>query len=379
MLARHSRIDPATGVYTKPKNPASVYGQLTRGRSVIVMNARLVLARAVTVAVRYLCVRRQFQDQDLPNRPEETPVLDYTTVQIRILPLLATTFALHYSGSYMRQLYERTRSRHDDSTANTVDDVVLAELHSTSAGLKSLATSLAADGIEVCRRAMGGHGFGGGTGLVQLNADYLSKPTVEGDNWMITQQVARYLIKKVKEHQLRTGMDRKNHPTLSQTEQHITTYLDSPVAKRLDILDNDQAIVDAFNRRMACMACRAYEAREVQKRSWNSLLIDLHKLSRAYSQAMLVSNFYAAVVANDSNGEDCLDASTRSVLLDLFRLFALHTMDGEAAREFEKFANVSPPDLDELPARVLELMGKVRPHAVRLVDAWAIPDYLLDR
>jgi len=26
---------------------------------------------------------------------------------------------------------------------------------------------------------------------------YLSKPTVEGDNWMITQQVASYLIKKM--------------------------------------------------------------------------------------------------------------------------------------------------------------------------------------
>ena len=54
---------------------------------------------------------------------------------------------------------------------------------------------LTADGIETCRRALGGHGFGGGSGLIQLNNDYLSRPTVEGDNWMITQQVATYLIK----------------------------------------------------------------------------------------------------------------------------------------------------------------------------------------
>ncbi|EXJ53613.1 uncharacterized protein A1O5_13180 [Cladophialophora psammophila CBS 110553] len=370
MLSRHSRIDPQTGVYTKPKNPSSVYGQLTRGRSVIVMNARLVLARAVTVAVRYLSIRRQFHDQDNPTQPLETSVLDYTTVQIRILPLLATTFALHYSGAYVRQLYERTRK--NDTTIDAVDEASLSELHSTSAGLKSLATTLAADGIEVCRRSMGGHGFGGGTGLVQLNADYLSKPTVEGDNWMITQQVARYLIKKFKEraHSL-------NSHALSQTEEHFKIYIYGQSQEpKFDVLKRDQAIVDAFNWRMACIACRAYDAREIEKRSWNSLLIDFHKLSRAYSQAMLVSNFYTAT-ADNSDDMAALDASTRAVLLDLFRLFALYTMDSEA-REFQNSGAVSSEDLDKLPAKVLELMERIRPHAVRLVDAWAIPDYLLD-
>lgn len=370
MLSRYSNINPETGVYMKPRNPSSVYGQLTRGRSVIVMNARLVLARAVTVAVRYLAIRRQFRDQDNPSQILETSVLDYSTVQIRILPLLATTFALHYSGSYLRQLYERTRK--NDTTIDSVDQATLSELHSTSAGLKSLATTLAADGIEVCRRSMGGHGFGGGTGLVQLNADYLSKPTVEGDNWMITQQVARYLIKKVKER-----AESLKNDTLSQTEESINAYLHARSrATKFDILNNDQAIVDAFNWRMACMACKAYDAREIQKKSWNSLLIDFHKLSRAYSQAMLVSNFHAAVMIGKEAA--LLDSSTRSVLLDLFRLFALHTIDSEA-REFQNSGAASSEDLDELPARVLGLMTKIRRHAVRLVDAWAIPDYLLDR
>jgi acyl-CoA oxidase len=92
-------------------------------------------------------------------------VLDYPTVQIRILPLLATTFALHYSGEAMNELYQRTRK-----TIEGGDFSALADLHSTSSGLKSLCTTLAADGIETCRRAMGGHGFGGYSGLVQLNS-----------------------------------------------------------------------------------------------------------------------------------------------------------------------------------------------------------------
>lgn len=52
-------------------------------------------------------------------------------------------------------------------------------------------------------------------------------------------------------------------------------------------------------------------------------------------------------------------------------------MDVEA-REFSTAGAVSEDDLNALPAQVLELMGRIRPHAVRLVDAWSVPDYLLD-
>ncbi|KAK5710880.1 hypothetical protein LTR17_018630 [Elasticomyces elasticus] len=366
LLCRYASIDPVSGIYTKPNNPSFIYGSLVRGRSIIVMNARLILARAVTVAVRYLAIRRQFRDRDASvSVGQEMCVLDYPTVQIRVLPLLATAFALHYSGAAMKALYERTRS----TNALDGDRAQLAELHSTSAGLKSLATELAANGIETCRRAMGGHGYGGGTGLVQLNADYLSKPTVEGDNWMITQQVARSLIKKVGE--VIASPDRQ---IASSTDACLSSFHKSQGSGKdtISILNNDLAIVKAFEHRMAWMAFRAHRLREIEKRSWNSLLIDFHKLSRAYSQCILVTSFYNALKT-----DEVPSGSTRAVLSNLFRLFAFATLDADA-REFQQSGAVAASDLDVLQDQILELMGQVRPHAVRLVDAFAIPDYLLD-
>ena len=295
----------------------------------------------------------------------EMPVLDYVTVQIRILPLLATAFALHYSGRSMWELYERSQT-HQELEG---DRATLAELHSTSSGLKSLATELTANGIEICRRAMGGHGYMASSGLVQLLVDYSSKPTVEGDNWMITQQVAQYLIKKAKE------MARSPKSTLlSRTEQSLKNYFDSRQRKPLyKVLEIESAIVDAFEWRAAHLTFRLYDAREVQKRTWNSLLIDFHKLSIAYSQSLLVINFFTA-----AQQETGLSHATRGVVLDLFRLFAYSTMEAHA-REFFSAGAVSNEDLDLLPAKILELMRRIRPHAVRLVDAWKIPDYLVDR
>lgn len=222
------------------------------------MDARQVLARAVTVAVRYLSIRRQFTDKDATDdSAPEMQVLDYPTVQIRVLPLLATTFALHYSGKAMGELYERTRK----SIEAKGDFAMLAELHSTSSGLKSMATDLTAGGIETCRRAMGGHGFGDGTGLVQLNANYLSKPTVEGDNWMITQQVARYLVKKVRE------MSESAKTPITQTEKNLKRYLQGKRQKLdLKVHENDAHIVEAFEWRAAYLVCTVHDG------SWNFLL-----------------------------------------------------------------------------------------------------------
>jgi acyl-CoA oxidase len=365
-LSRYSRVDPETGVYSKPVNSAVVYGSLTYVRAKIVMHARLVLARAVTVGVRYLSIRRQFRDRDGSNEGAEMAVLDYPTVQIRILPLLATTFALHYSGRAMGDLYEHTRK--DISSG---DFSALAEMHSTSSGLKSLCTTIAADGIEVTRRACGGHGYGGGTGLIALNNEYLSKPTVEGDNWMITQQTASAIIKQVSAV-IKSPDAIPSDLTSKNLQQYYKSRSYDKAGNFFDVLHNDKAIVDAFSNRAAHLSFKAHKQRIDNKRSWNSMLIQLHKLSRAHSQAILVRNFYEALETDTS-----MSANLKPVLRDCFRLFSLYTMDNEA-REFYNAGGVSNDQLDALPDRVQDLMAKIRPHAVSLVDAWSIPEYLLD-
>lgn len=368
LLAKYSGVDSVAGTYIKPENPAVVYGSLTFVRAQIIMHARLVLARAVTIAVRYLSIRRQFKDRDADSpKAEEVAVLNYPTVQIRILPLLATTFALHYTGEAMHQLYSSTR----ESIEKSGDFSRLAEMHAASSGLKSLCTTLAADGIETCRRAMGGHGFGGGSGIIPLNNDYLSKPTVEGDNWMITQQTASYLIKRMQETVRR--------PTLQPTDpidiQFWHYMRNKKDQSHFNIFEDDSELVRVFEHRASYLAHQVYQARIVEKRPWTSLMINLHRLSRAHSESLLVSNFYKAVNANHI--ESPLDGKTVAVMKIMFRLFSLFTLEASAS-EFLLAKALSMDQLQKLAPSVQDLMSQVRPHAVRLVDAWSIPDYLLE-
>jgi acyl-CoA oxidase len=205
MLARFSGVDPATNKYIRPASATLVYGTLTWVRSNIVLQAGDVLARGVTIAVRYAAVRRQFQDRDAPTDAGENQVLNYKMVQVRLFPLLAATFALHFTGRAMMRLYEQNQSRMkavaqagQDTRGAGPEELragadLLADLHATSCGLKALASSTAGEGLEVCRRACGGHGYSSYSGIGPWYSDYLPTLTWEGDNYMLTQQVARYV------------------------------------------------------------------------------------------------------------------------------------------------------------------------------------------
>ncbi len=198
MLARFSGVDPNTSKYLRPANPNLVYGTLTFIRSHIVLNSGATLARGVTIATRYCGVRRQFQDRDAPSdETGENPVLNYKMVQIRLLPLLAATFALHFTGRGMIELYEENQKRMNAKTdAGQASDStraagpeelnpgsdLLADLHATSCALKAYSSTVAGEGLEVCRRACGGHGYSSFSGIGSWYADYL--PTL---TWVSTQ------------------------------------------------------------------------------------------------------------------------------------------------------------------------------------------------
>lgn len=213
MLAKFSRVDPESGKYLKPSSPSLIYGTLTWVRSTIVLQSGGVLARGVTIATRYSAVRRQFQDRDAPSGSEgENQVLNYTMVQFRLLPLLASSFALHFTGKAMMALYEENQKKMQ--SPNVTDTKrgagpeethsgsdLLADLHATSCGLKALGSTIAAEGLEVCRRACGGHGYSAFSGIGSWYADYLPTTTWEGDNYMLTQQVARYVSLLISESQ----------------------------------------------------------------------------------------------------------------------------------------------------------------------------------
>jgi acyl-CoA oxidase len=372
MLARFSRVDPTTDEYMHPPSASLVYGTMTLVRASIVKAAGNALARGVTIATRYSAVRRQFVDKDAPvSETVETPVLNYKMVEIRLLTNLAATFALHFTGKTMMQLYQKQHDSMNKNSGNTeLSSNLLADLHATSCGLKALASSIAAEGLETCRRACGGHGYSNFSGIGPFYTEYLQNTTVEGDNYLLTQQVARYLLKSAE-------AVLKGAPATNDTTTILKQYLSrQDHGAAFDVLRNDADIVSAYAWRTSFLTFEALKQREEQKMGWNDLLVDFYRLSKAHSQYLVVKSFLSTL--EDPETQAALDKSTLAVFRNLFRLYALHTLEQEGSEFFAASAcSVQQLTLARTKS-VMKLLKEVRPHAVRLVDSWDFPDYQLD-
>ncbi|KAF2872387.1 acyl-CoA dehydrogenase/oxidase C-terminal [Massariosphaeria phaeospora] len=384
MLARFSRVDPATNAYVRQGSPSLIYGTLTWVRSTIVMQAGSVLARGVTIATRYCAVRRQFQDRDAPQGEKgESPVLNYTMVQIRLLPLLAATFALHFTGAAMMALYQESQKKMNTRDASKDSSMrrpgpeetesgsdILADLHASSCGLKALSSTIAAEGLEACRRACGGHGYSSFSGIGSWYADYLPTITWEGDNYMLTQQVARYLLKSARAVLANKGPANDTTRILSHFHSR------SEVGCAFDIIGSDSDLVDAFAWRASFLTFEALKHRDEHKKPWNDLLVDFYRLSKAHSQYMVTKSFYEALQSQATTSK--INTDTLELLKKLFRLFALHTLEQEAS-EFYASGACSKHQISLARTNtVMRLLKEIRPHAVKLVDAWGFDDWVLD-
>ncbi|ORZ25629.1 acyl-CoA dehydrogenase/oxidase C-terminal [Absidia repens] len=368
-LAKYSQVKAGSGEYVKPPNAKLSYGTMVFVRANIVMGVRYALAKATTVAVRYSAVRQQFVDATNPkkwdNKVVETPVLDYTMQQYRLLPTVAAAYACFFTGSEMIRLYNLNQVEMQKGNFG-----LLADLHASSSGLKSLTTTMAAEAIEDCRRACGGHGYSLFSGLGQFYQDYLPNVTWEGDNYILTQQTARYLLKTY-----RNVVAGKAVPSeYNQTVTYLTQYLQNtkaqcPVTSASDF-NNPEVILAAFGFRAAYGIAKVAEQIDNQGRSWNSMLVEISRISRAHCQFVLVRNFIVAL--QNTN----LDKSTVTVLRTVATLFALHTMEKELS-EFLLSGYLSAAQTAMLKEQVINVLEQVRPQAVALVDAFALPDYYL--
>jgi acyl-CoA oxidase len=366
MLARYSRVDPVTNKYVPAKQEKLVYGTMTWVRSTIVMQAGSALARGVTIATRYCAIRRQFKDRDAPESEKtENPVINYSMVQARLLPLLAATFALHFTGKSMMDMYEENQKKLSQGGSD-----ILADLHASSCALKALSSTIAAEGLEICRRACGGHGFSSFSGIGPWYNNYLPTVTFEGDNYMLTNQVANYLLKAARSA-------RASKPVTNETTRILSMFLSRAKSGcAFDIIGSDSGLVDAFAWRAASLTFDAQKKRDDEKRAWNDLAIDFYRLSKAHAQYMVVKNFYDTLEAETKRGQVSQEILT--VLRTLFRLFSLSTLVQEAS-EFTATGACSERQI-VLARETAEqqLLKEIRPHAVRLVDSWAFDDYILD-
>jgi len=136
MLMKHTQVS-REGVVTDPPLAQLTYGALLSGRIAMVADSSNTAKKALTIAIRYAAVRRQFSSG---KNQVETQLLDYPIHQRRLLPLMAQSIAVGFTSSILLKMYEEltgaleTLDPSDPNMGETLEK--LKETHATSAGLK---------------------------------------------------------------------------------------------------------------------------------------------------------------------------------------------------------------------------------------------------
>ncbi|KAF8937097.1 acyl-CoA dehydrogenase/oxidase [Dissophora ornata] len=386
MLMRFSKVS-RDGVYTKPPHDKLSYGSMVLLRSVLIRQMGLFTSRSTTVATRYLTVRRQFNnptqrnDADL-NPGLETQVINYPMVQNRLFPMIAQAYALFAAGSVMMMMYINLMTGLSKGQISA-----LAEVHAMSSALKSYCTTIGAAAAEECRKMMGGHGFSIFTGLSHIFAHIVPSNTYEGDNYVLTQQMARYLLKEIKT--ARTDPEKVtpfSKYVLLTLNRNQFTRSSCSVTKPEDWL-NPEIQLAAFEHRCARLTLELSDAVEAggglestTGMTWSDHNIECYRVSHAHAQYVIVLWFIQAIRdAQDPEADEDRRAKpeTIKVLNKLANLHALHTIQTNLA-DFSEDAYFSPAQCQSLRAQVKALVASLADDAVGLVDAFDHPDFLLD-
>ncbi|RKP06831.1 acyl-CoA dehydrogenase/oxidase [Thamnocephalis sphaerospora] len=332
MLMRFARVEKG-GAYVKPPHPKLSYAVMMYTRSSIARNTGWGLARQFTES----------------KTGDEASVLSYPMVYHRLLPLVAQSHAILAAADQMELLLQRFG---EEVQRGNLSD--LAEVHATTCCLKSSSVWLCANGIEEARRALGGHGYSAYGGYGHMFGNYASGNTIE----------ARFLIKCV------DAADAGK--SLPITVQYLAQHRDyaCAVASKEDWLRTSE--------QLKLLGCRAAHratilaAEHRAGRVWSDLNILCWQMSVAHGDWLLATSLHTR--ARDYAQKQ---PEIGQVFKRVADLFCLHTVTQHLA-DYLELGIMSPIQARLLRQQLDVVLQDLLPDAVGLVDAFALPDYLLD-
>ena len=335
----------------------TMLGTLVGGRIGIPRSGNAACKSGLTIAIRYGDQRRQFG----PEGGTEVPILNYRTHQKRLMPLLANTYALHFSLQY---LTNRFINRKEED---------MQEIEALAAGLKSFATWNTTATLQECREACGGKGYLSENRIDAMKNDTDIYTTFEGDNTVLMQLVAKSRLTEFRQEFSNMNVFTILNYVADQAKTSITEM--NPITVRNS---SDEHLLDpefqlsAFKYRerdiLTSAAKRLKRHIDDGMDSFDAFNVCQHHLIQvgfAYVERIILEQFILQV-------ENTRDAGCKTVLKKLCDLFALSQIDKNKGWYLEQgyMEGVKTKAIRKL---VNQLCWEIRQDAVPLTDAFDIP------
>jgi acyl-CoA oxidase len=339
----------------------TMLGALVGGRIGIPRSGLAATRSALTIAIRYGDERKQFG----PESGSEVPILNYRTHQQRLIPKLASSYALHFALRYLTSRYINRKENE------------MQEIEGLAAGLKAVATWHATDTLQTCRECCGGKGYLWENRIGTLKNDADIYTTFEGDNTVLLQLLAKSRLSEFKQEfsnmkltglldyiagQAAISITEMNPLIIRNTsEEHLLSsefHLEAFTFRERDLLTSAAKRL----RRLITDGMDSFDA-------FNVCQQHLVEVGRSYVEKIVLREFLNAI-------EKIGDIGCKNILTRLCQVYALSKMDEHKGWYLEQgyMEGVKTKAIRKL---LSQQCWEIRKEAVPLVDAFNIPDALL--
>ena len=341
----------------------TMLGTLVGGR-VCVPRAGLSAAKSgLTIAIKYSLKRRQFAPR---LNEQETLLLDYPSHQRRLLPLLAKAYALHFGLEHLSDRYVNHQG----------DD--MREIETLAAGMKAYSTWFTTTCLQECREACGGKGYLVENSFADLKADTDIFTTFEGDNTVLMQLVAKGVLSEFRNEFHEDGnlavlryLSRQVEIAITQKNPFIIrnigeSHLTDPEFHLNAFAFRKSRLLYSLSQRMRALIKGGMNTYDAAMRCQTHMIA----LAEAYVEKIVLEQFQNKLLSTKAS-------SIRPLLETLCHLYALHTIESHKGWYLEN-DYISGPKSKAIRRQVDQLCKAIRVDAQLLVEAFAIPDNLLD-
>ncbi|HLS44566.1 MAG TPA: acyl-CoA dehydrogenase [Ornithinicoccus sp.] len=384
LLSRYGGIGD-DGTYHSPidnqnRRFFTMLGTLVRGRICVAGGAAQAARKALSIATRYGMQRTQFT---APGHDGEVVLLDYLAHQRKLLPAIATAYALAFAQDELLSDLEEVQSK----PIGERDQRAQRELETRAAGMKAVATRFANDAIQTSREACGGAGYMAENGLTELRRDADVFATFEGDNTVLFQLVAKGLLTNYKEMWGDLDM-------LGMVQAAVRTFGGAVI---------ERAAARPVIERIMAAAQRRSESESVLERSWHIAMFEerekhvldslaqrmrtagqdeskafeafnatqdhLLMAARTHTDRVILESFIGGIDA-------CEDEETAAVLGKVCDLYALSSLAADRGW-FQEHNRMSTSRAKAIVPAINQLCSELRPLALPLVEGMGVPTRLL--
>ena len=336
----------------------TMLGTLVGGRIGIPRSALAAAKSGLAITIKYSDQRKQFG----PEGGAEVPILNYRMHQRRLLPPLAKTYAVHFALQYVTKRFMHKKESE------------MQEIEALAAGMKAYSTWSTTAILQECREACGGKGYLSENRIDALKNDTDIYTTFEGDNTVLMQLVAKNRLSEFRKTFGEMGIF---NYVYENAVKAITEK--NPIATRktdVEHLLDGQFHLQAFEHRertiLASAAKRLKKLIESGLEAYDAFNVVQHQMidvAQAYLDRVVLEQFQLAITTVE-------ESEAKNILTKLAQLYALSQIENYKSWYLED-GYMEAVKTKAVRKMVNQLCWDIRPSAVALVDAFAIPDSCL--